>query len=84
VPQRIFVTSTTDYREALAAKRAPAGWNELGALATTLASHAEEHMARLDRTEREAQELARLEARKSTQTSNGARASFLGRLFGRS
>ncbi len=84
VPQRIFVTSTTDYREALAAKRAPAGWNELGALATTLASHAEEHMARLDRTEREAQELARLEARKSTQTSNGARTSFLGRLFGRS
>src|ERR1700736_682833 len=52
VPQRIFTTSTLEYREALDAGRAPAGWNELLALRATLEAHAEEHMARVARGER--------------------------------
>ncbi len=48
VPQRIFTVSTLEYRAALEAARAPAGWNELVALRATLEAHAEEHMARLD------------------------------------
>src|SRR6202022_2026052 len=61
VPQRIFTTSTLEYREAVDASRAPAGWNELIALRSTLESHAEEHMARLARAERERAERERLE-----------------------
>ncbi len=83
VPQRIFTTSTTDYRVARREQRAPAGWNELGALATTLASHAEEHMQRLERGSREAAEYARLASHASAARPNGQPTTFLGRLFGR-
>ncbi|MBV9408678.1 MAG: dynamin family protein, partial [Candidatus Eremiobacteraeota bacterium] len=82
VPQRIFTTSTAEYREAVDAGRAPAGWNELLALRSTLEAHAEEHMARLDRAERERAEAARLrEAGRPAMSSD--RPSILRRLFGR-
>ena len=83
VPQRIFTTSTTDYRSAHAEQRAPAGWNELGALATTLTSHAEEHMQRLERAQREALEQARLASPTRETAPNGQSTSFFGRFFGR-
>lgn len=50
VPQRIFTTST----------RTSEAWNELGALISTVEAHAEEHMERLRRNERERVEIARL------------------------
>jgi GTP-binding protein EngB required for normal cell division len=85
VPQRIFTTSTLEYREALDAGRAPAGWNELLALRATLEAHAEEHMARLARGERERAERDRLarSAPKSEPPEASERGSFLRRLFGR-
>jgi len=85
VPQRMFTVSTLEYRQALEAQRAPAGWNELLALRSTLESHAEEHMARLARAEREAAERERLgtkaapDAADRTERSGG----LFGRLFGR-
>ncbi len=83
-PQRIFSTSTLEYREATAAGRAPAGWNELVALRSTLEAHAEEHMAHLARSERERAELERLAkpAARPADAAPGARSSFLRRLFG--
>lgn len=50
--QRIFTVSTLEYAQAKREQRAPAGWNELDALVSTIAAHAEEHMARLERLER--------------------------------
>jgi hypothetical protein len=47
--ERIFTVSSQEYVEARRAGRAPAGWNETEALRTTLESHAESHMARLER-----------------------------------
>jgi predicted GTPase len=47
--ERIFVVSAHEYEEAKRAGRAPAGWNEMEALRSTLESHAETHMARLER-----------------------------------
>ncbi|HTD34868.1 MAG TPA: dynamin family protein, partial [Candidatus Elarobacter sp.] len=86
VPQRIFTTSTLEYREALGASRAPAGWNELIALRSTLEAHAEEHMARLARGERERAEAARLAnaaAPPAAASQPVRRGGFFGRLFGR-
>ena len=51
---RIFVVSAHEYDEARRAGRAPAGWNELEALRSTLEAHAESHMARLERLARAA------------------------------
>ncbi len=51
-PSRIFTVSTFEYTQARRAERAPAGWNELEALSSTLSTHAEEHMQRLARLER--------------------------------
>jgi hypothetical protein len=82
-PQRIFTVSTLEYRQAAAAQRAPAGWNELATLRSTLEAHAEEHMARLARAERERDERERLARRLPSDTITRPRASFLGRLFGR-
>jgi predicted GTPase len=84
VPQRIFTTSTLEYRDALEAGRAPAGWNELIALRSTLEAHAEEHMARLARSERDRAEAERLAtaAQQSSEQSGNERGSFLRRLFG--
>ncbi|HTW82945.1 MAG TPA: dynamin family protein [Candidatus Sulfotelmatobacter sp.] len=83
VPQRVFTVSTQEYREARAAGRAPAGWNELVALRETLQAHAEEHMARLARAERERAERERLAAAAVPSELPADRSSFLGRLFGR-
>jgi predicted GTPase/cell division protein ZapA (FtsZ GTPase activity inhibitor) len=47
--ERVFVVSAQEYEEAKHAGRAPAGWNEMEALRSTLESHAETHMARLER-----------------------------------
>jgi tRNA U34 5-carboxymethylaminomethyl modifying GTPase MnmE/TrmE len=52
--QRVFTVSTLEYAQAKRDGRAPAGWNELDALISTIAAHAEEHMARLQRLERAA------------------------------
>jgi len=83
-PQRVFSTSTLEYRDAVAAGRAPAGWNELVALRSTLESHAEEHMARLARAERERAEIDRLAtAARGDAPEARARGSFLQRLLGR-
>jgi hypothetical protein len=84
VPQRIFTTSTLEYREAVDAGRAPAGWNELVALRSTLEAHAEEHMARLARGERERAERERLAKPVPQSEMPSERPSFLRRLFRRS
>lgn len=83
-PQRIFTTSTLEYREALGAGRAPAGWNELVALRSTLEAHADEHMAHLARAERERAEVERLAQAAPNPAAAPAseRGSFLKRLFG--
>jgi predicted GTPase len=81
VPQRVFTVSTSDYREALEAGRAPSGWNELVALRATLEAHAQEHMARLERTAREHEERDRLAQRTSAPSSE--QPSPFARLFGR-
>jgi predicted GTPase len=82
VPQRIFTVSTLEYRHAVEVARAPAGWNELATLRSTLEAHAEEHMARLARGERERAERERL-AGAVAAAPEPARGSFLGRLFGK-
>ena len=83
VPQRIFTTSTVEYRDALARGRAPAGWNEIPALRSTIESHAEEHMARLARAERERTERARLAQTSTASEGPSERPTLLRRLFGR-
>jgi GTP-binding protein EngB required for normal cell division len=50
--KRIFTISALDFFEARQTGRAPAAWNELGALRETLQAHAEEHMRRLAERER--------------------------------
>lgn len=52
--QRLFTVSTLEYAQAKREQRAPAGWNELEALISTISAHAEEHMTRLARLERAA------------------------------
>ena len=52
LPERIFTVSTLEYAQAKRERRAPAGWNELDALVSTISAHAEEHMSRLARLER--------------------------------
>ncbi len=49
---RIFTVSTLEHAQARRESRAPAPWNELDALISTVCAHAEEHMARLERLER--------------------------------
>jgi predicted GTPase len=73
VPKRIFTVST----------REDASWNEITALRATLASRAEEHMDRLQRAERQRAENALL-ATATPATTERARGSLFGRLFGRS
>jgi hypothetical protein len=74
-PKRIFTVTT----------REDASWNELRAFRATLSSHAEEHMDRLQRAERQRAEEARLAASQPDRTgAERLRGSLLGRLFGRS
>jgi len=54
---RIFTISTREFRQARRDGRAPAGWNEMEALITTLESHAEAHMQRLAKARREQERL---------------------------
>jgi hypothetical protein len=50
--KRMFTVSTLEYAQAKRDGRAPAGWNELDALISTISARAEEHMSRLERLER--------------------------------
>lgn len=52
--QRLFTISTAEYAAAKRDGRPPAAWNEIEALVATIAAHAEEHMARLERLKRAA------------------------------
>ncbi len=72
VPQRIFTVST----------RENGAWNELGALRATLIAHAEEHMERLRRAERERDAHERL-AGAAAAAPEPKRRSFLGRFLGK-
>jgi hypothetical protein len=73
-PQRTFTVST----------REQGAWNELGALRATLVAHAEEHMERLRRADRERAEQERLAGAAVTAGSTRERRSFIDRLLGRS
>ena len=78
---RIFVVSALEYDAAHREHRAPAGWNEMDALRATLESHAESHMARLERLAK-----ATAQARPSAEPSPGEaeRAmGFFARMFGK-
>jgi len=72
VPQRILTVSTREH----------GAWNELGALRATLVAHAEEHMERLRRADRERAEQERLAAAVITGGENRRRSLF-DRLLGR-
>ncbi len=83
IPQRIFTISAAEFRGARAAGRAPAAWNEVIALQSTLEARAQEHMARLERGAKERAAHERIAAA-GTSTAKPARpASLMGRLFGR-
>jgi hypothetical protein len=72
-PQRIFTVST----------RTRAAWNELGALRATLVTHAEEHMERRARAERERRLHDRLGSAAGAARTPPPRRSFLDRLWGK-
>ncbi len=72
VPQRMLTVST----------RENGAWNELGALRATLVAHAEEHMERLRRADRERAEQERLAAAVTT-GGEKRRRSLFDRLLGR-
>ncbi|HVA38780.1 MAG TPA: dynamin family protein [Candidatus Dormibacteraeota bacterium] len=74
---RIFTISTREYRLARRDGRAPAGWNEVDALVTTLESHADAHMRRLERARRE-QERVEAQTAKSPEEDAAPRAGGLG------
>jgi predicted GTPase len=74
IPQRIFTVST----------REQGAWNELGALRATLVAHAEEHMERLRRADRERAEQERLATAAVSAGGDQRRRSLLDRLLGRS
>jgi len=77
--QRIFAVSAQEFAEACAAERAPAGWNELGALRETLIGRAEAHMERLRSAARAESDAARISAPSARAHDRG----FFRRLFGR-
>ncbi len=83
VPERTFTTSTLDYRAARDAGRAPAAWNELGALYATLESHAEEHSARLAQADRDRAMQERLTRVNDAAPAAKRKPSLLSRLFGK-
>ncbi|HET9030459.1 MAG TPA: hypothetical protein VFN49_09790, partial [Candidatus Aquilonibacter sp.] len=78
--ERVFVVSAHEYDDAKHQGRAPAGWNEMEALRSTLEAHAESHMARLDRLARAAKEQA---ATAPAQESQQSKPGFFSRLFGK-
>lgn len=81
--QRIFTVSTLEYAQAKREQRAPAGWNELDALVSTVAAHAEEHMARLERLERAQRDEAAKAEQPGEQPPAGKPRGFFARLFSR-
>ncbi len=82
--ERVFTVSANDYVAAREARRAASPWNETEALRSTLESHAEAHMARLERLAR-----ARAGAEPEPQNATSEPAerskepSLLARLFGK-
>lgn len=80
---RIFTLSALEYGEARAAGRAPAGWNEVEALRTTLEGHAETHMARLERLAQAKQSFASEPSRAEKPTQPEHKGGFFKRLFGK-
>jgi hypothetical protein len=77
--ERVFTVSAQEFSDAKRAGRAPAGWNETEALRSTLESHAESHMARLER-------LARVHAGNAPEkpaTAAQEKTGLLARLFGK-
>jgi predicted GTPase len=81
--QRVFVISAREYAEAKRAKRASAGWNETEALRSTLESHAEEHMARLERLARSTASAAASPNSLNAPRSERSRQGLLSRFFGK-
>lgn len=81
---RLFTLSTLEYAQARREQRAPAGWNELDALVSTVTAHAEEHMARLDRLQRAQVQPADAPAAPSEQRARAKPHGFFARLFSRS
>ncbi|MBV8116922.1 MAG: dynamin family protein, partial [Candidatus Eremiobacteraeota bacterium] len=79
--QRIFTISTLEYARAKREHRAPAPWNELDALISTVVAHAEEHMTRLERIRRAA--ATATGSPLSPRPSQAARRSLFSRLFKR-
>ncbi len=80
--ERVFVVSAHEYDEAKREKRAPAGWNEVEALRSTLESQAEAHMARLERLARTAKEQAS-PGTPSPAAPVESKGGFFSRLFGK-
>ena len=76
---RVLTVSSHEYAKAKGEGRAPAAWNEFGALVDTLENQAETHMARLARAERTAA------AQKTAPPAAAEKApdSFFSRLFGK-
>jgi hypothetical protein len=83
VPQRIFTVSASEYRGAQIAQRAPAAWNEIVALKSTLESHAQEHMDRLERSARDRARLERIAQAEVPPATPARPPSLLDKLFGR-
>jgi len=81
--ERVFVVSSQEYDEARSQKRAAAGWNEMGALRSTLEGHAESHMARLDRLARSAAERSGSATAKQSEQAEERPKGLLSRLFGK-
>ncbi|HEY5256953.1 MAG TPA: dynamin family protein [Candidatus Baltobacteraceae bacterium] len=77
---RIFTVSAQEYVGAIAAGRAPAPWNELGALIATIEGQAESHMARLARLERASADVAAAGVAAPVPIQKGG---LLARLFGK-
>jgi hypothetical protein len=83
VPQRIYTISAAEYRGARESGHAPAAWNEVIALQSTLEARAQEHMVRLERTARERAEFDRIAATGTAAARPARSPSFLKKLFGR-
>lgn len=81
--QRIFTVSTLECAQAKREQRAPAGWNELDALVSTITAHAEEHMTRLERLERAQRTEAAKAPRTAEQPPVEKPRGFFARLFSR-
>lgn len=75
---RLFTVSAHEFARAAAAGRAPAAWNELGALIATVEGDTESHMARLARLARGAQPASPPAAREIPKKEG-----FFSRVFGR-